>query len=426
MSDNILSQNTVTGFYNMTPGWSSAPWPLAQTFIAPSNMTLSSVKLWIGEIGDVLVDRLLYIYIRDVNEDGTPGMFDLTYSYVNTSTMSLPGWVEFVLDGPIELTSGISYSINAYVDGGWWEETDEDHLQYFSLGVATGNPYAAGAAYYADMFDFTFIEVSGVDLAFQLWGTAAGFTLTPTFPEDAAMGVSILTPEFIWACDGFDPDTMVFNVYLKISTESGFTLIAESITDLSFLLPGNLFYNADYVWRVDVCDPLVEEPLLVGDEWTFDTDITLTITPVFPAHEATGIKIAPSGVTWGCDDFNSDTMVFDVYFRMFGVTQFTKVGEGISPLTLAFSYNLAYNFLYFWKVNVREIATGAILLAGDEWNFNTGALTKYPEPYTRTVPDPAGGGATMTVQTAENCLKAIKHLVVASQNTLWYDYEAGT
>jgi len=156
-----------------------------------------------------------------------------------------------------------------------------------------------------------------------------------------------------------------------------------------------------------------------------EAEADLSLTPTSPEYEATGIKIAPSGLTWECEGFDPETMVFDVYFRMFGVTQFTLVGDGVTDATLPIEENLAYNFLYFWKVNVREIGTDDILLAGDEWNFNTEALIKYPIPRHRTVPSPAGGGATMTVQTAENCLKAIKHLVVASQNTLWYDYEAG-
>jgi hypothetical protein len=328
MSDNLLSQDTVTGFYNMTPLAPSAPWPLSQTFTAPSDMTLESVKLWIGEIGDVLVDRLLYIYIRDVDEFGKPGALDLTYSFVNTSTMTLPGWVEFVLDEPIELTSGTSYSINAYADGGWWEETDMDYLQYFSLGYATGNPYAGGATYYDDLFMGGFQEVSGVDLAFQLWGAA---------------------------------------------------------------------------------DSLVLEA-------------------VAPLHEATGIHLAPAGLEWSCEGFDAETMVFDVYFRMFGVTQFTLVGNGQSELTLALPDNLVYNFLYFWKVNVRDIATDEILLEGDEWNFNTEALIEYPRPSTRTVLEPGEppGGTTMTVPTAENCVAAIRYLVAASQNTIWYEYVAGT
>jgi hypothetical protein len=325
MSDNILSQDTVTGFYNMTPLAPSAPWPLSQTFTAPSNMTLESVKLWVGEIGgEVLVDRLLYIYIRDVGEDGKPGIEDLTYSYVNTSTMSLPGWVEFVLDTPLELTSGTSYSINAYADGGWWEETEEEYTIYYSLGYSTGNPYAGGAAYYDDLLMGGFQEVSGVDLAFQLWGTAD----------------------------------------------------------------------------------------------------TLTLEVVFPEHEATGIKIAPAGLTWTCEGFDSETMGFDVYFRMFGVTQFTLVGDGQADATLALPDNLVYNFLYFWKVNVRNLETDEILLEGDEWNFNTEALIEYPVPSTRTVPIPGGGG-NMTVQTAENCVAAVKRVVAASQNKIWYEYEAG-
>jgi hypothetical protein len=320
MADNLLSQDTVSGFYNMTPLAPSAPWPLSQTFTAPSNMTLTSVKLWIGEIGDVLVDRLLYIYIRDV-VGGVPGIEDLTYSFVNTSTMSLPGWVEFVLDTPIELTSGTSYSINAYADGGWWEETDMDYLTYFSLGYATGDPYAGGGAYYDDLFMGGFQAVSGVDLAFQLWGTATALVLTPTAP----------------------------------------------------------------------------------------------------LHEATGIKIAPSGLEWACENFNAATMVFDVYFRMFGVTQFTLVGNGQSDLTLTLPDNLVYNFLYFWKVNVRDIATNEILLAGDEWYFNTEALVEYPAPSTRTVPDGLEPPGVMTVTTGDNCLAGIRRIVAACNNEIWYE-----
>jgi hypothetical protein len=155
--------------------------------------------------------------------------------------------------------------------------------------------------------------------------------------------------------------------------------------------------------------------------WAADA---LALSPTAPLHEATGITIAPTSLTWEGTGFDSETMGYDVYFRMFGVTEFTLVGDGQSDATLILPDNLVYNFLYFWKVNIRNLETDEILLAGDEWNFNTEALVKYPEPSTRTVPVPGGGG-DMTVQTAENCLASIKRVVAASQNTIWYEYEAG-
>jgi hypothetical protein len=306
----------------MTPLAPSAPWPLSQTFTAPSDMTLESVKLWVGEVGEVLVDRLLYIYIRDVNGDGTPGYNDLTYSFVNTSTMTLPGWVEFVLDSPLALTSGTSYSINAYADGGWWEETDMDYLQFYTLGYSTGNPFANGAAYYDDLFMGGFQELSGVDLAFQLWGTGTAYA----------------------------------------------------------------------------------------------------VTPIAPAFEAVGERIMANGLSWDSADTG---VVFDVLFREFGTTGFTTIAENITDLLFAFPYNLTYNQIYFWMINEYTVDPGTgertLVASTDEQYFTTEALIKYPKPSTRTVPDGLTPPGTMTVITGDNCVAAIRRIVAACNNEIWYE-----
>lgn len=267
---------------------------------------------------------------------------------------------------------------------------------------------------------------------------ALSLTLTPTAPTNAAVGVAVVTPEFTWACDGFDPETMVFNVYLREADDSEFVLIAENTSDLSTILPGNLVYNTDHVWRVDVLDVEVPGvPLLVGDEWTFDTDVSLVLTPTFPTHEADGVLIAPAeGVIWDCQPavpdtqgYDPATMAFDVYFSSTGgfVGGESPLSSGQPDLTLPLPFNLSYGWQYYWKIVVRELSTGAVLLEGSAWSFDTQPLIEYPIPRYRTVlaPGQPPGGTTMSVATAENCLASIKRLVAASQNTIWYEYEAG-
>jgi hypothetical protein len=148
---------------------------------------------------------------------------------------------------------------------------------------------------------------------------------------------------------------------------------------------------------------------------------SLALVATAPLHEATGVMIAPTSLTWEGTGFDPATMGYDVYFRMFGVTQFTLVGDGQAVATLVLPDNLVYNFLYFWKVNIRNLATDEILLAGGEWYFNTEALVEYPTPSTRTVPDGLTPPGTMTVITGDNCVAAIRRIVAACNNEIWYE-----
>jgi len=150
--------------------------------------------------------------------------------------------------------------------------------------------------------------------------------------------------------------------------------------------------------------------------------IEYLVTPATPTAEAVGEKIIANGLTWECVDAD---VVFDVLFREFGTTAFTVLAENITDLLFAIPYNLTYNQIYFWIINEYTVDPGTgdrtlVSTTGEQF-FTTEALIEYPRPSTRTVPDGLTPPGVMTVTTGDNCVAAIRRIVVACNDEIWYE-----
>jgi len=314
MADKKISQELVPSMVAMDSSIAQLAQYLIPQTEGPFNLT--SVFVYVTSTGSP-DPMLLSLYVYDeYGEDGEAGTLLASATAISTDDMTTPGWVEFVLDTPVEMTNGTGYWVVAL--GAFWSVEEAPASNYWSLGYSGANPYTAGIAVTIDLFgEYTYLAG---DLGFQLWA---------------------------------------------------------------------------------------------GD--------SLALEATDPLHTAIGVMVAPTSLTWEGTGFDPDTMGYDVYFRMFGVTAFTLVGDGQADATLVLPDNLVYDFLYFWKVNIRDLATDEILLAGDEWYFNTEALVEYPTPSTRTVPDGLTPPGVMTVTTGDNCLAGIRRIVAACNNEIWYE-----
>ena len=169
---------------------------------------------------------------------------------------------------------------------------------------------------------------------------------------------------------------------------------------------------------------------IILGSWVDETDLPEAPINPTPEHEATGITLDGTTVTWE-DGGGGET--YDVYFRAFGEF-FEKVGSDLEVLTCQVSdRNYSYGWLHEWVVIAKnEYGSNydppegfGIGYGGTVWQFNA-MLFEPPLPAGVTLdysgdPGDEGYGEPTGTPTGENNLITVRRLVAAAENKFWYE-----
>lgn len=148
-----------------------------------------------------------------------------------------------------------------------------------------------------------------------------------------------------------------------------------------------------------------------------------------PAHEATGIALNDTILTWK-DGGRAET--YDVYFRPFGEF-FEKIASDITDIfidaivahTVAFNGHYSYGQLYFWCViakneygsNYTPPVDYGIGYGGTIWEFNA-VVFEPPLPSGITLDE---DGVPTGTPTGENNMITVRRLVAAANDKIWVE-----
>jgi hypothetical protein len=199
----------------------------------------------------------------DTGEGGYPGTVLAYGATINTGDMTVPGWVEFVLDTSVTMYNGTTYWA---VAAGAWSTEEAPASNYWSLGYSAANPYIYGSAVTWDFFA-GYADLPG-DIGFQIWGDDTGGGGDPPAqasdptPADSATGVTKADLTLQWTTGEDETGQDVYfgptgSMVLVSSGQAGHTYdVAGSSLDL----------GATYQWRVDTINDYGQTEGLV---WTF-------------------------------------------------------------------------------------------------------------------------------------------------------------
>jgi subtilisin-like proprotein convertase family protein len=110
---------------------------------------------------------------------------------------------------------------------------------------------------------------------------------TPTSPADGAINVST-SPTFTW-----DPAAGAESYTLEIATDSGFTSVVHTATDIqgtSYTLPTPLSTNTTYYWRVRAVNPCGEGPWSAVFSFTTENLICSSPNVSIPDNDTNGVS----------------------------------------------------------------------------------------------------------------------------------------
>ena len=227
---------------------------------------ITSIWVYINKVGTPDNADISVTLFDDTGEGGYPGTVLAYGATINTGDMTVPGWVEFVLDTSVTMYNGTTYWV---VAAGAWSVEEAPASNYWSLGCSNANPYTSG---YAATWDFFagYADPSGggysTDVGFQLWGDDVGGDLPaqasdPT-PADAATGVAKAALTLQWATG---EDETGQDVYFGPTGDM--VLVSENQAGHTYAVGSSeLTHNTEYSWRVDTINA---EGITEGLVWTF-------------------------------------------------------------------------------------------------------------------------------------------------------------
>ena len=170
------------------------------------------------------------------------------------------------------------------------------------------------------------------------------------------------------------------------------------------------------------------------EDWDFSTpiwhiieDTTYPSLNVFPpgkptepspTHEATGITLDESPLSWDASDPAANT--YEIYFREQG-EDWELVGVAQAGVSFALDFGiLDYEKIYEWRVDAtNEVAT----TTGDTWIFDSVVFAPVLPGASGGAGGGGGGGGSgeESSPTGENNMITLRRLVAAANSKIWYE-----
>jgi len=320
------------------------------------------------------------------------------------------------------------YSAMFYLDGVYVGAAGTNHeLNYtgYNYNFTVEKDYTWHIIIYNDETDEW---QTGPTHNFTVLENGVGAPSEPTTPSPANNATEVDFSGFTlsWE-DGGGADT--YNIYIGPSGSLTLRSAAQAgtsyVTNISEVPYGEKIY-----WRVDAINA---GGTTTGNVWNFAAYPGAPTNP-YPADDASGITLDDTVVTW---EAGANTDSFDVYFRPYGEF-FERIASDTTDLSVdaivahtpAFNGHYSYGQLYLWCViaknqfglNYSPPSDFGIGYGGTIWQFNA-MLFDPPLPYGITLDwsgDEPTGNPTGT-PTGENFMMAIRGLVAAANNRIWYE-----
>lgn len=306
---------------------------------------------------------------------GTIEAGDLTISYLDDET------VEITFDSSVELVSSTQYAIVVRT------ETDEDNP--VSWGQFTENTYDDGFRCYSYDAGETWTQYSTRDNYFATKASGVVKDFNPSDPDDIASELEFYGDR--WSAQTF-------------TASSTYTITSVVLA----LWKDNAGTTGTVTVSIRATSAAPGVPTLVSPTPTGVTDITLDETPL----------------EWAAGDPAGDT--YEIYFREQG-DDWELVGEAQAGVEWAVEFGtLDYNTTYEWRVDAtNDVDT----TTGDTWSFTTISFNRILISYDLITggsgagpyDDPPGVEGTDWRWTGENNMLAVRRLIVAVEDKIWYE-----
>lgn len=208
-----------------------------------------------------------------------------------------------------------------------------------------------------------------------------GNTTNPTNNQPPSKVGSLVAPEnnllcttklvtFQWT-SAADPEGKPLKYVLEISTDNGFSTLAENITTFRITKAVNLEKGMSYYWRVKAIDDegASSEYSAVYSFYTEGEGETnhLPFQPQVVSPQMDSFVDSGSiTLEWSASDVDKDPLTFDVYLDETNPPT-TKVGEDLTDKLVAVATQAGTT--YYWKVDVKDTKSGKT--NGQVWSFMT-------------------------------------------------------
>lgn len=319
---------------------------------------------------------------------GDPTGADLASGITNGNTLATYGdWTEreITFDSPIELTSGMKYAIVVKAP-----DVVGDAELYWS--ARTDNPYANGVLYRSNNSGSSWTILTNKDVWFKT--KADGVEKEDgSFVEDvgntsySAYGTTWLAQIFT-ASSTYTISSVVLRLTQYLDWGGSVETVTVSIRATDLGLPG--------------------APTNPSPSDSVDPNITLDETPL----------------SWDASDPVADT--YEIYFRKLG-DDWDLVGVAQAGVEWTIDFGtLAYGTTYQWKIDATNVYGTT---PGTVWSFTTISFGRILVSYV-LIPggsgagpydDPPGIEGTDWTWTGGNAMLAVRRLVVAINNKIWYE-----
>jgi hypothetical protein len=380
----------------------------SQSFPSGSGFDLYTITLTLALAAGNPETVYCDIYAADGSDFPTGGSLGQA-SIASSSLNTYPSWSDpvFTFNPVVTLAASTQYCFVLSTSSGSYD-TD-----YIYIGATLGNPYANGlmAGYAApDWVDQSSFDISAVIRSPDL----PSKPINPT-PADDTAEVDFSSLQLSWE-DGGDADT--YNVYIGktgdvdlVSSAQVGTTYTTTLEELALIF-GAEPINQKIYWRVDATNGA---GTTTGDEWNFDPRPGKVDTPI-PAHEASGITLDDTIVSWDEPSINTDS--YNVYYGT--LSGFLSLKEsGVTDLfcTLQEVPWPNYGYARYWKVNaVNDYGT----TTGDEWYFTT-LIFEPPTPSGITWSDPGNATGYTGTPLGTNNMVTCRRLVACADDALYYE-----
>ena len=239
--------------------------------------------------------------------------------------------------------------------------------------------------------------------------------INPTPADESGPGVDFSDWTFTWEDGG---GAASFNLYA--GTNPATLNLVTTLAEVSYVVPvANIFrttlLGGVIYWRVDAIN---EIDTTIGTVWSFDPRPAKATTPV-PADGAIDQRLNLAQLAWTAA---TEAETYDVYFDTESLVDRVSAAQtGVSFAELGQPF--VYDTSYIWRIDsINAFGT----TTGDEWTFTTISFDP-PIPTWKLVPGHTLGPLTDGVPGVDfvwngtNNMVTTKRLVVAANNTLWYE-----
>ncbi len=384
--------------------YAMADYGAAQTWVAGASYTLTEVWLRMANSSPAY-NGTLTLDLYSVSGGEPNAKIATLWSGSVNSWGTVQSWR--ALTGISQaITNGVTYAHVVTLS------PSRDATHYIRWSGKTG--YAGGVGYQEDP-DGTYTDAT-IDWHFVNYGAVSLPTKADTpSPANNATGVDFSAFGLSWN-DGGGADT--YDVWIgpsgnlvKVSSAQAGTTYTSQLSECAT--------GAKTYWRIDSTNG---SGTTTGDTWNFDPRPVAAKTPS-PVNTASDITLDETPLGWA-DGGNSDT--YEIYYRAQG-DGWTLVGISQAGITWTIPFGaIDYGVTYEWAID----ATNQFgVTTGSTWSFDAIAYDQIQVSF-RLISGGNGNGpyaSTPGVQgtdweyTGINFITAVRKLVAAANNKIWYE-----